>query len=80
MRIERSLRWAARDLRRIVFVSFTIFTSLAAHHEGDMAISYEPTSIMPQRHEVPRNDSFESDIFPMRLRGPVNVQSGLLNL
>src|ERR1700756_3536490 len=42
IRIDRSLRWAARDLRRILFVSFTIFTSLAAHHEN-MAISYQPT-------------------------------------
>src|ERR1700756_4708483 len=42
IRIDRSLRWAARDLRRILFVSFTIFTSLAAHHEN-MAISYQPS-------------------------------------
>src|ERR1700751_4218418 len=43
IRIDRSLRWAARDLRRILFVSFTIFAGLAAHHEGDMAISYQPS-------------------------------------
>lgn len=43
MRIDRSLRWAARNLRRIVFVSFTIFSSFAAHHEGNMAISCQPS-------------------------------------